>query len=337
MTGAASRLCALAGRAWRVYVNVVMKHPQAWRIFAIVVGLFGMIAGFIGMLHNREAVAFETEMIEDVYTGETDVVEALAEPNVGTDTPVDSFQDCAECPAMVTVPAGTFTMGAPESEPWGNDDERPQRTISISAFAASAHEVTFAEWDACVAAGGCGDYSPDDGGWGRGNRPVVNVSWGDAQWYVDWLSRTTGQHYRLLTESEWEYAARAGTTTPFHTGGTITPQQANFDGRYDYPAGNYDDGGLYRRQTAPVGSFAPNGFGLYDMHGNVWEWVQDCHGSYGRTPSDGSAVEGDSCVRVSRGGSWNNYPWILRSAFRGWNVTGLRAAGDGGFRVARTL
>ena len=248
----------------------------------------------------------------------------------------DTFRDCAECPLMVRIPAGTFTMGSPESEPRRISTEGPQRTVSIPAFAASAHEATFAEWDACVAAGGCGGYRPDDGGWGRGDRPVVSVGWDDAQLYVDWLSRTTGQHYRLLTESEWEYAARAGTTTPFHTGGTITPQQANFDGRYSYPAREYDGSGLYRRQTVPVGSFAPNAFGLYDMHGNLLEWVQDCWGRYSTAPSDGSAVEGDRCDRVLRGGSWDDDPWILRSANRVRNLTGYRNVRFG-FRVARTL
>ena len=247
------------------------------------------------------------------------------------------FRDCDECPLMVRIPAGAFTMGAPESEPHSRADERPQREVSIPAFAASAQEVTFAEWHACVGAGGCGGYSPDDEGWGRDNRPVVNVSWDDAQSYVDWLSRTSGRRYRLLTESEWEYAARAGTTTPFHTGWTITPQQANFDGRRDYPDNEYNGSGLYRRQTVPVGSFAPNGFGLYDMHGNVQEWVQDCHGDYAEAPNDGSAAEeGGGCPRVLRGGSWLFTPWGLRAAYRVRGTTGYRNVING-FRVARTL
>ena len=238
----------------------------------------------------------------------------------------DTFRDCGECPLMVPIPAGTFTMGAPESEPRSNDNERPQRTVSIPAFAAGAHEVTFAEWDACVAAGGCAGYSPDDAGWGRDDRAVIYVSWNEAQLYVDWLSRSSGQPYRLLTESEWEYAARAGTTTPYHTGETITPQQANFDGGSE----------PYRRQTSPVGSFAPNGFGLYDMHGNVAEWVQDCHDDYAAAPSDGSAVERDGCRRVLRGGSWSSNPAYLRAANRGGSSTDKRYYGSG-FRVARTL
>ena len=240
---------------------------------------------------------------------------------------------------MARIPAGTFTMGAPESETQSHYWERPQHVVSIPAFAAGVHEVTFAQWDACVAAGGCGGYSPEDYGWGRDERPVIDVSWQDAEFYVDWLSRTTGQRYRLLTESEWEYAARAGTTTPFHTGETITSQQANYHGKYSYPSGERNESGLYRKQTVPVGSFAPNGFGLHDMHGNVSEWVQDCYGGggYENAPNDGSAVEREGCsTRVMRDGSWDDFPWDLRSAYRWAGGTGHRSD-EVGFRVARTL
>ena len=253
-----------------------------------------------------------------------------------TVAPGESFRDCDTCPLMVSIPAGSFLMGAPESEPWSENHERPQRTVSVPAFTVSAYEVTFAEWDACVAEGGCGGYSPDDLGWGRGDRPVINVNWDDAQLYVAWLSRKTGQTYRLPTEAEWEYAARAGTTTPFHTGGTISPQQANFDGRSGYPD-SYDEGGLYRGQTVPVGSFASNAFGLHDVHGNVWEWVQDCYGSYGNAPSNGSASEVGGCsVSVLRGGSWVNGPGSLRSAYRGRGARAYDRHDVIGFRVART-
>ncbi len=254
-----------------------------------------------------------------------------------TVAPGESFRDCDTCPLMVSVPAGSFSMGAPESEPHSRSNERPQRTVSVPAFAVGAYEVTFAEWDRCVAEGGCGGYSPHDGGWGRDDRPVINVSWDDAQLYVAWLSRETGQTYRLPTEAEWEYAARAGTTTPFHTGGTISSQQANFDGQHGYPLGS-NGGGLYRGQTVPVGSFAPNAFGLHDVHGNVNEWVQDCYGSYWNAPRDGRASEGGDCsVRVVRGGTWHYYPWGLRSAARfGTSTAPLRSDGLG-FRVVRTL
>ena len=252
-----------------------------------------------------------------------------------TVAPSESFRDCDVCPPMVSLPAGSFLMGAPVSEVHSGWAERPQRTVSVSDFAASAYEVTFAEWDRCVAEGGCGGYSPRDRGWGRGDLPVIYVSWEDAQLYVEWLSRKTGQTYRLPTEAEWEYAARAGTTSPFHTGGTITPHQANFDGRYGYPDVN-NGGGLFRGQNIPVGSFAPNAFGLYDVHGNVWELVQDCYGNYGDAPSDGSAKEVGSCSnRVLRGGSRGSEPRYLRSANRYRAPADYR--GMFGFRVARTL
>ena len=254
----------------------------------------------------------------------------------------------SDLPSMVRVPAGSFTMGAAEGEVNSEDDERPQRTVSIPAFNVSAHEVTFAQWDACVDGGGCPGHNPDeqrgvrgagaDENWGRGNRPVVNVSWDDAQQYISWLSHCSGEDYRLLTESEWEYAARAGTTTPFHTGRTITTEQANYDGRYVYPSNAQDPSGLFRYQTVPVGSFAPNAFGLYDMHGNAREWVQDCYHDYADAPSDGSAAAcgaGSAYGRVMRGGSWNDYPWNLRSASRTATDSGNRG-NNFGFRVAQT-
>ena len=248
-----------------------------------------------------------------------------------------TFRDCAECPLMVRVPAGMFMMGSPESEPLSSVDEGLQRSVSIPAFAAGAYEVTFAEWDACVAANGCDSYVPDDAGWGRGNRPAITISWDHARSYVDWLSRRTDQRYRLLTESEWEYAARADTTTPFHTGGTITPQQANFDGRWSYPADEYKESGLFRQQTVPFGSFAPNGFGLYDMHGNVWELVLDPACNYATAPKDGSAPgRCTSSSHIIRGGSWATKPSSIRSAAR-WRIFPTSYYNDVGFRVARSL
>jgi formylglycine-generating enzyme required for sulfatase activity len=195
--------------------------------------------------------------------------------------------------------------------------------------------VTFAEWDACVAAGGCNGHRPGDRGWGRGNRPVINVSWNDAKAYVAWLSRKTGKTYRLLSEAEWEYAARAGTTTPFSTGQTITTDQANFDGNSTYGGGRK---GVFRQKTVEVGSFAPNPFGLYDMHGNVWEWVEDCwNDDYTGIPMDGSAsIFGDCNTRALRGGSWAGGPGFLRSASRGSDWANHRSDVYG-FRVARTL
>ena len=188
------------------------------------------------------------------------------------------FRDCAECPELVVVPSGSFDMGSPSWEKGRSDDEGPVHRVTFEEpFAAGVYEVTFREWDACHRAGGC-SHDPGDRGWGRGDRPVINVSWSDAKEYVRWLSGRTGEEYRLLSESEWEHAARAGTTGPFHFGTTISPDQANYDGRYTYGTGRK---GRYRERTVPVGSFSPNAFGLHDVHGNVREWVEDCwHGSY---------------------------------------------------------
>ena len=246
------------------------------------------------------------------------------------------FRDCDECPEMVVVPAGRYLMGSPRSEARRDDDEGPQHRVTIEdPFAVGVYEVTFAEWDACARGGGCG-HRPGDRGWGRGDRPVINVSWEDAQAYVRWLSHETGQEYRLPSESEWEYVARAGTTTPFHTGRTISTDQANYNGNSTYGAGRK---GTYRERTVRVGSYAANGFGLYDVHGNVWEWTQDCwNDSYRGAPTDGRAWERGECGRrVVRGGSWDYLlPWGLRSAYRYWYVTGIRL-NNLGFRVARTL
>ena len=240
------------------------------------------------------------------------------------------FRDCPNCPEMVVVPAGNFMMGSPPSEEGHDSDEGPVHRVAFAApFAVGVFEVTFAEWDACVSAGGCGGYRPEDAGWGRGSRPVVNVSWDDAQSYVGWLSRSTGEDYRLLSESEWEYVARAGTSTRYWWGSDIGRGRANCDG-----CGSQWDA----ESTAPVGSFSANAFGLHDVHGNVWEWTGDCwNESYEGAPGDGRAWGGGECSRrVRRGGSWSNDPQYLRSAIRVRNVSGLRNI-DLGFRVARTL
>ena len=195
--------------------------------------------------------------------------------------------------------------------------------------------MTFDEWDACDRSGGC-NHHPDDEGWGRNRHPVIGVNWEDAQAYVRWLSRETGEKYRLLSESEWEYMARAGTTEPFHFGATISTAQANYDGTYQYGSGRK---GRYRQRTEPVGSFPLNGYGVHDVHGNILEWVEDCwHDSYRGAPTDGRAwTQGRDCKRrVLRGGSWNYAPEFVRSATRFWDYTGYRT-NFAGFRVARTF
>jgi formylglycine-generating enzyme required for sulfatase activity len=246
-----------------------------------------------------------------------------------------AFMDCAECPEMVVLPAGEFTMGSPASELYRGAETQHRVTIP-APFALSKYEVTFAQWDACVADGGCGGHMPGDHGWGRANRPVVDVSWDDAQAYVAWLNRKTAKKYRLPSEAEWEYAARAGTTTPFSFGATITSDQANYDGSTGYGAGAT---GVNRQKTMPVGSFPQNVFGLYDLHGNVWEWVQDCWSDEytAVTPADGAPFLGANCAgRVMRGGSWEDYPGDIRAAARVGSNTDEQSWSDG-FRVARAM
>ena len=247
------------------------------------------------------------------------------------------FRDCKECPEMVVVPSGSFMMGGASEQKNRLTNEFPRHRVTIRGrFAVGRYEVTYAEWDACAAEGGCNNHRPDDAGFGRGRRPVINVSWEDAKSYVAWLSRKTGKRYRLLSEAKWEYAARAGTEGPFHFGSTISTDKANYDGDYTYGSGRT---GLDRSKTVPVGSFPANAFGLHDMHGNVWEHVEDCdHDTYNGAPPDGGAwTEGGNCGRrMARGGGWHNRPDALRSASRVSLMSGTR--GDFiGFRVARTL
>jgi formylglycine-generating enzyme required for sulfatase activity len=255
--------------------------------------------------------------------------------------PKDSFKECDSCPAMVTMPAGAFTMGSPASEPQRGSDEGPQQQIVIRAmFAVGRTEVSFDEWFACVAEGGCNAYRPGDYGWGFGKRPVINVSWADAKAYVKWLSEKTGAPYRLLSESEREYVTRGCTSpacpsTPFWFGREISPARANYDWRYSY------DGSAKaqpQRRTVVTDASPANPFGLLHVHGNVWEWIEDCwNPSLAGLPNDGTPrTSGDCSRRVIRGGAWSDEPKELRSAKRSWEVTGERRA-EIGFRVARTL
>jgi formylglycine-generating enzyme required for sulfatase activity len=266
---------------------------------------------------------------------------ALAKDSrASADVPQRNFRDCPNCPEMVTLPAGEFLMGSPESERGRGKDEGPQHKVTFAKpFAAGKFEVTFAEWDACAAEGGC-TQKPGDEGWGRGRHPVINVSWHDATEFVAWLSKKTGKPYRLLSEAEWEYAARGVTkatdpSTPYSTGATINVRQANYDGNFTY---NGSPPGLYRQRTVDVGSLPRNAFGLHEMHGNVWEWVQDCYKpSYEGAPDDGSAVITKDCsLHILRGGAWNYYPKLLRSAYRYATAPEVRM-NNAGFRVARDL
>jgi formylglycine-generating enzyme required for sulfatase activity len=287
---------------------------------------FGVVAGLVGWLNEqylREYIYMLTQVRPYVLT--TEAGRALKAK--------DSFKECAnDCSEMIIVPAGDFMMGSPKEEKGHYEDEGPRhKVIFAKPFAVSKFEVTFEQWDACVAVGGCAQV-PDSRG-GRGIQPVINVNWHEARQYVAWFSKMTGQTYRLLSEAEWEYAARAGTTTAYSWGDEIGKGNANCNGC----GGRWDD----RRLPAPVGSFAANKFGLYDMHGNVSEWVEDCwHDNYlGNPPSDGSAwATGcpDISRRVIRGGSWVNDPRFLRAAGRHWVTTDGRF-NSLGFRVGRTL
>lgn len=248
---------------------------------------------------------------------------------------LEELQDCSICPIMVVVPAGHFTMGSPTHEPERDADEGPAHKVRVRAFAIGRFEVTFAEFDHCVQDGAC-DERPDDQGWGRGTRPVMNVSWNEAQSYVKWLSRRTGASYRLPSEAEWEYAARADTSTPFFFGETISADQANYNSNHSYNGGPT---GEYLGRTAPIGSYPGNAFGLHDMHGNVWEWVADCwQDNYASASGDGDAHMGDDPCngRILRGGSWYNKPHSLRAANR-FGVGAGNKSDDIGFRVTKTL
>ena len=252
-------------------------------------------------------------------------------------TPGQTFRDKLKLggkgPLMVVIPPGRFMMGSPTNEPERVDSENPQHEVIIpQPFAIGVCAVTFADYDLF-----CRKTQralPYDGGWGRENRPVIDVSWQDAQAYCAWLSKQTGYGYRLPSEAEWEYACRAGTQTPFSFGGNITPEQVNYNGNHPYAGGKK---GQYRETTVPVQSLPANAWGLYEMHGNVWEWVQDAwHVNYTGAPMDGSVWESTeaSGTKVLRGGSWVNLAWFCRSALRIHDQPGKQVS-NVGFRCAR--
>jgi formylglycine-generating enzyme required for sulfatase activity len=244
---------------------------------------------------------------------------------------------------MITVPAGSFEMGARGTG--ATAEQQPVHRVTLARpFMLGRYEVTFAEWDACVADGGCNGFRPDDRGWGRGRRPVVGVSWVDAQAYALWLSAKIGQHYRLPSEAEWEYAARGGPRaasagrataasaaagTAYWWGETVGRGRANCAG-----CGSPFDG----KQTAPADAFDANPLGLYNVHGNAAEWVADCwNPSYTGAPADGSAVERPRCdVRVLRGGAFNQDPSYATAAARFKYDSDVRYFAHG-FRIARDL
>jgi formylglycine-generating enzyme required for sulfatase activity len=245
---------------------------------------------------------------------------------------------------MVLIPGGSFLMGSPEDELERSDNESPQHSVTIQPFCMGKYPVTQAQWRAVAALPQVNRELDPEPRISKGeNRPVGPVHLYEAVEFCDRLSQKTGRQYRLPSEAEWEYACRAGTTTPFHFGETITPELANYNGQYTYGAGVKGD---YREETTPVGSFGvANAFGLYDMHGNVWEWCADqWHENYEGAPTDGRAWldenDNDNQERVLRGGSWDSNPSNCRSAYRNYYDAGVRN-NYLGFRVvcaaARTL
>ncbi|NTW34196.1 MAG: formylglycine-generating enzyme family protein [Bacteroidetes bacterium] len=204
----------------------------------------------------------------------------------------------------VNIPGGIFIMGSDTGEVNRHDDEA-QLQVTISAFKMSKYEITFEQYNMFCKA--TGKVKPDDKGWGQGKHPVINVSWDDANAFSEWMG------CRLPTEAEWEYACRAGSDTPFNTGDNLTTSQANYDGNYPY---NNNVKGKYLKKTLAVGSFAPNAFGLYDMHGNVWEWCSDFYSDYSLDLQTNPKGPSSGKYRVRRGGGWGDSSQACRSAFR---------------------
>lgn len=241
----------------------------------------------------------------------------------------DQLRDGSDGPAMIVIPAGEFWMGSPESEEGRGKDERRHRVEIDRPFAIGQYAVTFEEYDLYCA--DRGRTKPEDESWGRSNQPVINVSWVDALDYAEWLSAQSGQSYRLPTEAEWEYAARAGTETAFWWGNTINPDQANYDGSYTYRNGTE---GVYRKETVQIDQFQPNPWGLYQVHGNVWELTGSRYDkNYIGAETLCTYPSGPLAVR---GGSWGNEPARVRSAHRGRSSPDNRSY-TAGFRLARSL
>ena len=253
---------------------------------------------------------------------------------------------CPGCPAMIAIPSGKFVMGSPASEPGHSDTESPQHEVTVAAFEIGATDVTRGEFAAFVAATG---YDPHDEkcNWRApkahgvpmnqtDKEPVVCVSWNDAEAFIAWLSKTSGQKYRLPSEAEWEYAARAGSKTARPWGAMLARDNANYG--TDPCCGAFAQGADKWLYTSPVGSFPANRFGLSDMIGNVWQWVEDCgHENYSGAPADGTVWAGGDCAtHIVRGGAWFQGPESARSAARAADKTDFRI-GDIGFRVARSL
>jgi formylglycine-generating enzyme required for sulfatase activity len=298
------------------------KRRMQALIYVLAIGIVGALVSWLNEPYLRAQIHWYGTVQPYVRSQfQPHILSAEAERAL---KPLETFRECArDCPEMVVLPARSFRMGSPSLS-----NAAPQRQVTIaSPFAVAKFELTFAEWDVCESIGNCPHAA--DTGMARGIKPVINVSWDDAQLYVAWLSRMTGRPYRLLTEAEYEYAARGGKQTAYPWGDAIGKNNA-----VCYDCGSEWD----NRQTAPVGTFAPNAFGLYDTGGNVWEWVEDCyHENYNGAPLDGSAWSAGACARrVIRGGAWNAPSHNVRSDFRYFGTPSDRFD-NRGFRIGRTL
>ena len=319
---------------WRRNFERKAASARLRRVRALVYVLIAVIVGLVGWFNQKfiktQWYAF-SQVRPYVLTGAAE--RALK--------PADSFKECTDCPKLIVVPMGTFSMGSPPDEKGRDPNEGgpPHQVVFARPLAISEFEITFAQWDNCVAYGDCpSSIHPH---WTEGLKPVsswdeipvINVSWDDVKAYVAWLSKMTGKHYRLLTEAEWEYAARARSTTAYFWGNDIKKDgkpMANCAGCGSIP--------WEGKRATPVGQFPANDFGMHDMSGNVWEWVEDCYvPNYDQAPADGSArMDGDCNLRVARGGSWGTTPADVRSARRIPLPTSFRLYSVG-LRVARTL
>lgn len=289
------------------------------------------IAGLVAWINEQAIARFANwHLVMRPYRDANFTPYALTDRRLSETADGTTFRDCARtCPHMTLIPRGAFMMGSPQGEERRSDDEGPRHEVTIGTrFAMSTYPVTVAEWHDCVRVGGC-PVLPDDGFSGD-DRPVVNVSWDEALHYARWLSMMTGGAYRLPSEAEWEYAARGGRDTKFAWGDEVGTNNANCIGcgsRWD------------NKSTSPVGSFKPNGFGLYDLQGNIWQWTLDCYrDSYVGAPADGTAreIECPQARRVVRGGGWDSYTYNIRTANRDRISTGNRL-NDLGFRLVRSF
>lgn len=282
---------------------------------------------------------------------------SIATPAVAADVAVgQTFSECSHCPEMVVLPAGEFTMGSPADEPERRDNEQQHQVTFARPFAISTTPITWLQWEACVRDAWCdgaavdaalrlgldGNPNPDYKDYGRGTRPVVGVSWYDAQHYVGWLNHKVGSDdaYHLPSESEWEYAARAGTSTAFPWGNNVDHNRGNFGLPGHKLGGKAEGRDVWLMETSPVASFAPNAWGVYDMHGNIFEWTQDCYeADFAHAPRDGGAnTEGNCANRIFRSGTFMSNPYMQRSARRGAPYPAItRGRNYLGFRVAKTM